>query len=179
MVEKNKFRGRSLNEKQDFEMIMWVCKEKVLYPEYCICRLEMECMKNIVHGFMLSLANLSSIILGFIIYFIIKAPNQIMIQGPIAIVLSCMIFSTYVYIYSKTKIGKNNYMSTKSCFMIYIYSLVCTPIIFIPAHFITQGYLTSLENIIYMWLFQAITNIIVIYISSLVLKSSFDSKVSI
>jgi hypothetical protein len=136
-------------------------------------------MKNIVHGFMLSLANLSSIILGFLIYYIIKAPNQIMIQVPIAIALSCIIFSTYVYIYSKTKIGKNKYISIKNCFMIYIYSLACAPIIFIPTHFITQGYLTSLENIIYMWLFQAITNIIVIYISSLVVKSLFDNKAPI
>jgi hypothetical protein len=136
-------------------------------------------MRDIVHGFMLSLANLSSIILGFVIYYIIKPPNQIMIQLPMAIILSCIIFSAYVYIYSKTKIGKNKYISTKSCFMIYIYSLACAPVIFIPAHFITQGYLTSLENIIYMWIFQAITNIIVIYISSLVIKSLFDNKGSI
>ena len=67
-------------------------------------------MKNIVHGFMLTLANFISIILGFVIYYIIKAPNQIMIQVPVAVLLSCVIFSTYVYIYSKTKMGKNNYI---------------------------------------------------------------------
>jgi hypothetical protein len=136
-------------------------------------------MKNIAHGFMLSLANLSSIILGFVICYIIKTLNQIMIQLPMAIILSCIIFSAYVYIYSKTKIGKNKYISTKSCFMIYIYSLACAPIIFIPAHFITQGYLTSIDNINNMWLFQAITNIIVIYISSLVVKPLFNNKAAI
>jgi hypothetical protein len=136
-------------------------------------------MKNVVHGFILALANFISIILGFVIYYIIKAPNQIMIQVPIAVLLSCIIFSTYVYIYSKTKIGKNNYISMKNCFLIYIYSLICAPIIFISAHFITQGYLTSFGNIVAMCLFQAITNIIVIYISSLIGRSLFDDKAAI
>jgi hypothetical protein len=136
-------------------------------------------MKNIVHGFILSLANFSSIIFGFGIYYMIKGPNQIMIQLPIAIVLSCIIFSTYLYIYSKTKIGRDRYISDTNCYMIYIYSLACTPIIFIPTHFITQGYLTSLQNILYSWLFQIITNVIVIFISRLVVKPLFNNKASI
>lgn len=136
-------------------------------------------MKNIVHGFMLALANFSSIIFGFVIYYMIKGPNQIIVQAPIAIVLSCIIFSTYLYIYSKTKIGRSKYISATSCCMIYIYSLAWSPMIFIPIHFITQGYLTSFENIVYQWLFQIITNIIVIFISGLVVKPLFNSKASI
>jgi hypothetical protein len=136
----------------------------------------MECMKNIVHGVILSLANFSSIIFGFGIYYMVKGPNQIVIQLPIAIVLSCIIFSTYLYIYSKTKIGRDRYISATNCYMIYIYSLVWTPIIFIPTHFITQGYLTSFENILYSWLFQVITNIIVISISRLVVRPLFSNK---
>lgn len=139
----------------------------------------MECMKNIVHGFMLALANFSSIIFGFVIYYMIKGQNQIIIQAPIAIVLSCIIFSTYLYIYSKTKIGRDRYISATNCYMIYIYSLVWSPIIFISIHYITQGYLTSFENILYQWLFQIITNIIVIFISRLVVKPLFNNKASI
>lgn len=136
-------------------------------------------MKNVVHGFMLALANFSSIIFGFVIYYIIKGPNQIIIQAPIAIVLSCIIFSTYLYIYSKTKIGRDRYISATNCYTIYIYSLVWSPIIFISIHYITQGYLTSFENILYQWLFQIITNIIVIFISRLVVKPLFNNKASI
>jgi hypothetical protein len=136
-------------------------------------------MKNIVHGFMLTLANFSSIIFGFVIYYMIKGPNQIVIQVPIAIVLSCITFSAYLYIYSKTKIGRDGHISAKSSYMIYIYSLAWSPIIFIPIHFITQGYLTSFENILYQWLFQTITNIIVIFASRLVVKPLFINKASI
>jgi hypothetical protein len=136
----------------------------------------MECMKNVVHGFMLALANFISIWLGFVIYYIIKASNQRMIQLPVAVILSCILFSTYIYIYSKTKIGKNNYISIKNGVIIYMCSLIVAPIIFIPVHFITQGYLTSLGNIIPMLKFQVITNIIALYLSSIIGKSLFDRK---
>lgn len=134
-------------------------------------------MKNIVHGFVLSLANLGSVIFGFAIYYLIKGPNQIIIQLPVAIVLSCIIFSTYLYIYSKIKKGKGKYISTSDCLRIYIYSLLCAPVIFIPTHFCTQGYMTSFENIVAIWLFQAVTNIIVIYISREVIKLLFNERV--
>lgn len=136
-------------------------------------------MKNIVHGFILALANLISIWFGLVIYYVLKVPDQKMIQLPIAVLLTCILFSTYIYIYSNTKIGKNNYINIKYGFIIFIFSLIFVPVIFIPTHFITQGYLTSLGNIIAMWKFQAITNIIAIYISSVVAKSLYDNEEAI
>jgi hypothetical protein len=65
-------------------------------------------MKNIVHGFMLSLANFSSIIFAFVIYYTIQGPNQIMIQAPIAVVLyiffSVCSYDFYAYSFYNTGI---------------------------------------------------------------------------
>lgn len=132
-------------------------------------------MKNLFYGFLLSLINLMSIILGYGFYHLFKTSNQIVVQLPIAIFLSFLFFLIYVFLLIKNK--KDINMSTFRVTIIYLFSMLWTPIIFVPIHFITQGYITSMENILYTWAFQAVTNILVLAMTKLILEMfSKDEK---
>lgn len=39
-------------------------------------------------------------------------------------------------------------------------ALLCAPVVFIPMHYVTQGYLTAASNIVAIWIFQAPVNIV-------------------
>lgn len=124
-------------------------------------------MKYIFYGLLLSLINLISIILGFVFYYLFKTPNQIEIQLPTAVLLSCLFFTMSVLlIKSKKEIS----MSVFSVIRIYLFSMLWTPVVFVPLHYMTQGYLTSMENILYTWFFQAVTNILVLAMTKLTLE---------
>lgn len=125
-------------------------------------------MKNIFYGLLLSLVNLISIILGFIFYYLFETPNQIEIQLPIAVLLSCLFFTMSVFLLIKSK--KEISMSAFSVIRIYLFSMLWTPVVFVPLHYVTQGYLTSMENILYTWFFQAATNILVLAMSKLIIE---------
>lgn len=125
-------------------------------------------MKYIFYGLLLSLINLISIILGFVFYYLFKTPNQIEIQLPIAVLLSCLFFTMSVFLLIKSK--KEISMSAFSVIRIYLFSMLWTPVVFVPLHYVTQGYLTSMENILYTWFFQAATNILVLAMSKLIIE---------
>jgi hypothetical protein len=50
-------------------------------------------------------------------------------------------------------------------FWTYLLALLWTPLIFVPLHSVTQGYLTSFSNIIATWLFQLPTNALALLIA--------------
>lgn len=125
-------------------------------------------MKYIFYGLLLSLINLISIILGFVFYYLFKTPNQIEIQLPTAVLLSCLFFTMSVFLLIKSK--KEISMSVFSVIRIYLFSMIWTPVVFVPLHYMTQGYLTSMENILYTWFFQAVTNILVLAMTKLTLE---------
>lgn len=122
-------------------------------------------MKYIFYGLLLSLINLISIILGFVFYYLFKTPNQIEIQLPIAVLLSCLFFTMSVFLLIKS--NKEISMSVFSVIRIYLFSMLWTPVVFVPLHYMTQGYLTSIGNILYTWIFQATTNILVLAMTKL------------
>jgi hypothetical protein len=125
-------------------------------------------MKYIFYGLLLSLINLISIILGFVFYYLFKTPNQIEIQLPIAVLLSCLFFTMSVFLLIKS--NKEISMSVFSVIRIYLFSMLWTPVVFVPLHYMTQGYLTSIGNILYTWIFQATTNILVLAMTKLTLE---------
>ncbi|WP_034856120.1 hypothetical protein [Clostridium intestinale] len=125
-------------------------------------------MKYIFYGLLLSLINLISIILGFVFYYLFKTPNQIEIQLPIAVLLSCLFFTMSVFLLIKS--NKEISMSVFSVIRIYLFSMFWTPVVFVPLHYMTQGYLTSIGNILYTWIFQATTNILVLAMTKLTLE---------
>jgi hypothetical protein len=54
----------------------------------------------------------------------------------------------------------------------FLMALLWSPVVFVPLHYIGRGYLTSLGNILAIWLFQIPTN----FLALVVVKTWFRSE---
>lgn len=114
-------------------------------------------MPLIINSLVLTLVNLGSILLGFATYYLSGSDNQIAIQVVSACVFSILLFMLWHYL--SFRFLKKVIIDDKvNLILVYFLSLVWTPIIFIPLHYITQEYLTSWDNINGIWMFQVPTN---------------------
>ncbi len=120
-------------------------------------------MKIIINSLILALINIASVLIGFYVFFLLKTSNQIAIQLPVACFFSVMFFLAWKFItwryWKKLDLGKNvNYIK------VFFLSILFSAFIFTPLHYLTQGYLTSIKNILGLWGFQIPTNILALMI---------------
>ena len=122
----------------------------------------MKTLRLLLHSFVLALANIACIIVGFGIYQLFRPTNQIAIQAPSAAFLCIVVFSLWSWSVWRltgqilSLQGKGEFVGT------FLLTLLWSPTIFIPLHYIGRGYLTSFANIWATWLFQVPTNILVL-----------------
>lgn len=83
--------------------------------------------------------------------------DQIAIQVPIAAIVTVSLFMFYWYLLSIIP-SKPPFYKPVSLIWIFIVALFWHPVIFIPLHYVTQGYVTSIRNILAMMLFQMLIN---------------------
>jgi hypothetical protein len=124
----------------------------------------MRVFRVIIHSFILSLTNLISIVFGFGVYHFFMSYNQLAVQIPVGAVFSIIVFTTWVVILKYKDIKVLLPDSKLEPFLIFLLSLAWLPIIFVPLHYITQGYLTSFGNIYMNWIFQIPVNFIIVLI---------------
>ena len=114
-------------------------------------------------GFILAFINIISILGGFLVYHFTQAETQRPIQIISACTFSIVIFILWGFLFRKI-FKKKNLKNKKDYLITYISSLLLSPLIFIPLHFISEGYLTSPQNIYAMLMFQVPTNLLVLII---------------
>ncbi len=123
-----------------------------------------------LYSFSMVIANFVAIYCGFIVYYLLKPANQIAIQLPIAIILSVTFFLLWILL-MQIHIFKRFVIKEKhNLISVYLFALILNPVIFVPLHYITQGYLTSFGNIKAIWMFQLLANLISIAILIFSLK---------
>ncbi|HPD74038.1 MAG TPA: hypothetical protein PLX95_01990 [bacterium] len=114
-------------------------------------------------GFILAFINIISILGGFLVYHFTQAETQRPIQIISACTFSIVIFILWGFLFRKI-FKKNNLKNKKDNLITYISSLLLSPLIFISLHYISEGYLTSAQNIYAMLMFQVPTNLLVLII---------------
>lgn len=120
-------------------------------------------MTVIINGLVLALINIISILVGFYVYYLTKSQTQIAIQIIVACFSSVVFFLLWEFI-SQGHFPKTSIITKSDYWKTFLLSLIFTPFIFIPLHYITQGYLTSWQNITSIWMFQIPTNFLVLNI---------------
>lgn len=130
----------------------------------------MRVFKIILHSFSLAIVNVASIVFGFGIYHYFMRYNQLAVQAPIAVAFSIIIFTSWMVILKYKDIKKLYPQGWLEFLLILIFSFAWLPLIFVPLHYITQGYLTSFGNIYMMWIFQIPANIIIVLIAFLIMS---------
>ena len=131
----------------------------------------MALFRIIIHGFALSAANIISIIVAFGVYKILKTPHQLFILVPVAVILSIGIFLIWILLTRLTPFKFIFIKTLREFSWVFLTSLAWGPIIFIPLHHTTQGYLTGSGNIIALFQFQLPVNVLVILVAKRIIRT--------
>lgn len=125
-----------------------------------------------LHSLVLALINLVSVIVAFVVYYLLRQVSpgidQILVQAPLALLLSVTAFTLWVLFVLRFSRGLAPHALTEWA-GVFLGALLWTPAIFIPLHYLTQGYMTSFDNITVTWLFQIPVNLLAV---GLALKTS-------
>jgi hypothetical protein len=118
-----------------------------------------------LHSFVLAVGCLVSILIGFGFYHLLRVTwpvDQLVVQAPIAVVALILGFTTWYQVISRPALAHLRLVGWGEIIAAYLLSLVWTPVIFLPLHLLTQGYLSSLDNLLAILYFQIPTNFIAI-----------------
>lgn len=120
-----------------------------------------------LQSLVLTLTNMGAILIGFGFYKLflqVISVNQRSVQTPIAVLVNIFLFAIWTLLvlrfYSRYRL-----QTIGDYYMVYFAAGVWNPIIFVPLHYITQGYMTSFGNIIVLWMYQVIVNLPVLGLS--------------
>ena len=121
----------------------------------------MKIIRISLHSLVLTITDISAILFGFWMYKLARIQwpvDQIAVQFPAALVFCVLAFAVWSWLVRRlvnqlALRGRGEYLWT------YIAALLWSPAIFVPLHYVTQGYLTDIGNIIGLWVFQSLANI--------------------
>lgn len=91
---------------------------------------------------------------------LLKPVNQVAVQVPVAAMVSIIGFVSWRFFTRRLSLFA--WLSGGELAWVYLAALLWTPLIFVPLHYVSQGYLTSIGNILGIWLFQVPVNILAI-----------------
>jgi hypothetical protein len=112
----------------------------------------------ILHGLLLLLANLTGVYAGFIAHLLLGRSDQLATQLPIAIVVSIFLYLAWAILLLNISPGRIMPQNRLEYLLAGICSLLWNPVVFIPLHYATQGYLTAAGNILVLAVFQIAVN---------------------
>lgn len=119
----------------------------------------MKPLRILVHGLVLLISDYAGIFLGFLAFHYSGSRDQITVQLPVAVVVSIAFYLIWSVLPRVASFLKSLALSSTSEFAwTYVASLAAGPIVFVPLHYFTQGYLTDIENLVSLFLFQVPVN---------------------
>lgn len=118
------------------------------------------------HAVVLAVINLGSILLAFVIYTLLQQPgNQVLIQGGLAAVFSIAVYVAFTWLFDKAGMAAWLLKDKRAYLMAYLLAFFAFAVIFVPLHYVTQGYLTGVENILVSWAFMAPVNALALWVA--------------
>jgi hypothetical protein len=118
----------------------------------------MKILRVLLHSLVLTIINIGSILAGFGFYQLFKSYNQIAVQTLFAALFSIIAFLLWSLIIRRFSLGWLSLQGVKEFALTFLFALIWSPAIFVPLHYLGRGYLTSLGNIVGLWLFQIPAN---------------------
>jgi hypothetical protein len=133
----------------------------------------MTLLRVCLHSIVLTITDLGTIILAFGFYTMLRSRvdiNQRVVQGSIAVIFCIIIFDLWSLAVTRLPTKTLSMQGSRELMWTYFAALLWVPVIFIPLHFITQGYITSFGNITAIWLFQIPVNLLALLVSKKILN---------
>lgn len=122
-------------------------------------------------SFTLTVINIAAILSGYAVYYALRPINQLLIQIPVGLGASVIAFAALLLVIKhmpfrkldSSAAGRGQLLellpvSAGDYAWIFVGAMLWVPLIFLPLHFTTQGYVSSAGNIVGIWLFQLAAN---------------------
>ncbi len=125
-----------------------------------------------LHSLVLAIADVAGIAGGALAAFrLLGVPNQVRLQLPIAVVLSVGCFWLWLLSLRLLRWKGLQAVSPRELGACLVASLLWAPLVFVPLHYFTQGYLTSIGNLVAMAVYQLPVNALALF-GPLILQAS-------
>jgi len=122
--------------------------------------------RAIIHGFALAVVTIGSVVVGFAVYKMVGLEEQVAIQVLVAGLVCVATFAVWGWLAHRITGGELSLADLKELGVAYAAAFVWMPILFVPLHFTTQGYMTSVGNILSTWLFQLPFNLLALLVAN-------------
>lgn len=120
----------------------------------------------VLQAVVLALFNLIGVWSGFMVYAIVRGSDQIAVQLPIAFVVSIVTFLVWIAVSTERFPRRFRVHSAGEWRWIFALAMFWSAAIFVPVHYLTQGYLTSFSDVRALWQFQAAANLVAVGIAA-------------
>ena len=121
---------------------------------------------TILHGFALVVITLVAMAVGFAVYRLVGLRNQIAVQVLTAGIVCVTVFAVWGFVVHRLSRGRLSLAGLKELGVAYAAALLWTPVLFVPVHYVTQGYLTGFGNILSTWMFQVPFNLLALMVAN-------------
>lgn len=112
-----------------------------------------------LHSLILAIADIAGIVGGALLAFgIFGVPNQVQLQLPIAVALSVASFWAWFFSLRMLRRRRLQLVGIKELGACFATSILWAPLVFVPLHYFTQGYLTSIGNLVALAVYQLPVN---------------------
>ena len=122
--------------------------------------------RGILHGFAMAVITLVALMVGFAVYKLVGLRNQIAVQVLAAGIVCVVVFAVWGLVVHRLSRGKLSLTDLKELGVAYAAGFRWAPVLFVPAHFATQGYVTSFGNILETWMFQVPFNLLALMVAN-------------
>jgi hypothetical protein len=115
-------------------------------------------VRLLIHSLALALIDIGAVLTGFGLYTLVRPAPQRAVQIPVAVLIavgSFLLWSLAVKRWSGRRLSLSGAGELAGTWLL---TLLWTPTLFIPLHYLGRGYLTSWANIWNLWLFQMPVN---------------------
>jgi hypothetical protein len=126
-----------------------------------------------LHSMVLVMADIAGIAGGALAAFhILGVANQVALQLPIAVLLSVGCFWVWKFSFHVLRLRSLQLASSKDLGTCLVLSFLWAPVVFVPLHYFTQGYLTSIGNLVALAVYQLPVNGLALFGSRLLQQSN-------
>jgi hypothetical protein len=126
----------------------------------------MNAVKLILNALVIGALNLASFVIGLFIFKLGAAGDQRPVQGTAALVIAVVLVVTWLVLFRKI-----NRLEVETDFIrVFLLVFPCTPVIFIPVHYLVTGYLTGLGNLAAVAAYQLPMNLLAVAIAAGVIR---------
>lgn len=121
--------------------------------------------RRLLHAAVLALANLAGLWLGFVIFARSAETHQLAVQLPVAVTVSVAGFVGWVAAVRVRGPRWLRLQGRRDGAWIYGLALAWSAAIFVPLHLVLTGYLTAASNVIALWIFQVVVNVVAVWLA--------------